>query len=297
MAGAKKKRLGKGLSAMISDTARPLDVAEPHPEGEAAAEEDRILRLDPRDLEPNPMQPRREFDEEALGELCESIKRDGIQEPVIVRRRGAGYELVSGERRVRAAVMADLETVPAVCRDVSDKDMLKLGLIENIQREDLNAVELAMAYQSLIEEFGWTQEQLADEVGKKRATVTNTLRLLHLPEDVQRAVAGGAISMGHARALLALEKPRDQRQACQKIIRDGLSVRQAEKLASPKPPKEPSSPPPKDPNLTALEDELRSKLGTKVALRETGKNRGRIEIEYFNLDDLERLLDLLRNSQ
>jgi ParB family chromosome partitioning protein len=234
------------------------------------------------------------FDEDALEELSESIRRDGMQEPVIVRKSGGEYELVSGERRVRAAVMADIETVPAICRDVSDADMLKLGLIENIQREDLNPIELARAYKQLIEEFDWTQEELADQVGKKRVTVTNTLRLLNLPEVVQARVADGSLAMGHARALLAIESPEKQISACRKIVNQGLSVRQVEKLAS----RETATPKPKsgkDPNLSAVEDELRRKLGTKVALKPSGNTKGKIEIEYFNLDELDRLLELIRS--
>jgi ParB family chromosome partitioning protein len=289
----KKKGLGRGLGALISSNAatdRPDDLAM-QPDEPAGP---RLLLLNPRDLKPNPKQPRMTFDEEALEELSESIKRDGVQEPVIVRTAGDGYELVSGERRVRAAVMADLETIPAVCREVSDADMLKLGLIENIQREDLNPIELARGYRQLIDEFEWTQEELADQVGKKRATVTNTLRLLNLPEVVQSRVADGSIAMGHARALLALESPQAQMAACRKIVSQGLSVRQVEKMAS----REGASPKPavsKDPNITAIEDELRRKLGTKVALRTSDKTRGKIEIEYFNLDELDRLLGLIRS--
>jgi len=211
---------------------------------------------------------------------------------VVVRKVGEKYELVSGERRVRASVMADMKTIPAVVREVSDRDMLRLGLIENIQREDLNPVETAQAYQELIEEFSWTQEQLAGEVGKKRVTVTNTLRLLNLPEVVQEMVADGSLTMGHAKALLTLESAAAQLAGARKIISQGLSVRQAEKLAAEagKPPRKPAE---KDPNIRQLEDSLRQSLGTKVSLKAQAGGRGRIEIEYFNLDELDRLLDRL----
>lgn len=291
---AKKKRgLGRGLDALISKNtgngfAGALDE---HSSDETGA---RLLSLDPRNLKPNPKQPRMHFDEEALEELSESIRRNGLQEPVIVRKVGEDYELVSGERRVRAAVMADLETIPAVCREVSDADMLKLGLIENIQREDLNPIELASGYKQLLEEFGWTQEELARQVGKKRATVTNTLRLLNLPEAVQERVADGSIAMGHARALLAIEAPHKQIAVCRRIVNEGLSVRQVEKIASRKE-SAPKPTAPKDPNITAIEDELRRKLGTKVALKASGDAKGKIEIEYFNLDELDRLLELIRS--
>ena len=291
----KKKGLGKGLGALISGNsgggiAHALD-AESADEGGQ-----RLLFLDPRALKPNPKQPRMHFSEEGLEELSQSIRRDGVQEPVIVRKAGDTYELVSGERRVRASVMADLETIPAVCREVSDADMLKLGLIENIQREDLNPIELAHAYKQLIEEFRWTQEELADQVGKKRVTVTNTLRLLNLPDVVQERVADGSITMGHARALLAVESPQKQIAACRKIVSQGLSVRQVEKMAS----QDGATPTPKaskDPNLTVIEDELRRKLGTKVALKTSGDTKGKIEIEYFDLDELDRLLNLFRSMR
>jgi len=295
----KKKGLGKGLSALIGSGMMAGNGGTLHDitalSGNGAKES--LLYLDPRVIKPNPRQPRKEFDEETLQELADSIRRDGMQEPVIVRRSGGDYELVSGERRVRAAVMADLETISAVCRDVSDRDMLKLGLIENIQREDLNPIDLAHAYHDLIQELKCTQEQLADEVGKKRVTVTNTLRLLNLPADIQAFVVDGALTMGHARALLAIDKPAAQRAAAQKIIREGLSVRQAERLAGQKAEepeaKKPRPPERKDPNIAVLEDDLRRRLGTKVSIRASKKNRGKIEIEFFNLDDLDRILAII----
>ena len=260
-------------------------------------DENRILQLDPHAIHPNPKQPRKAFGEESLQELAESIKRDGVQEPVIVRKTGDAYELVTGERRVRAAIMADLKTIPALCRDVPDSDMLKLGLIENIQREDLNPIELAQAYQSLINEYRYTQEQLADEVGKKRVTVTNTLRLLNLPPDLQAFVIDGSFTMGHARALLALPSADAQRAAARKVITHGLSVRQAEKLAAPHEPKQKKPAPPKDPNVAKIEDELRGVLGSKVTVRTMRGHRGRIEIEYYSLDDLDRILKVMRGKQ
>jgi ParB family chromosome partitioning protein len=280
--------IGGAVDSSFTEPAKPEPVASP--DGSA------LLFLDPTALEPNPMQPRKAFDESALEDLADSIKRDGVQEPVIVRKKGDRYELVSGERRVRASIMAGLEKVPAVCRPVSDRDMLKLGLIENIQREDLNAIETAEAYQKLLDEFSWTQEELASQVGKKRVTVTNTLRLLNLPGEVQAMVADGVITMGHARALLAFDTPEAQSAACRKIVEQGLSVRQTEKLTAPPEPKEKKPEPPKDPNIASLEDDLRRRLGTKVTLRTAAKNRGKIEIEYYNLDDLERILALLQRS-
>ncbi len=299
MADLKKKSLGKGLGALIS-----VDIDRPPATAIAAptvippfSDEDRILHLDPREIHPNPQQPRKAFDEEALQELAESIRREGVQEPVIVRKTSEGYELVSGERRVRASIMADLKTVPAVCRVVSDADMLRLGIIENIQREDLNPIELAQAYQELIKECRYTQEQLADEVGKKRVTVTNILRLLNLPEDVQAYVTDGSLTMGHARALLALPTKEAQRSTARRIIEQGLSVRQAEKLVAPAEPKVKKTTESKDPNIEKLEDELRGVIGSKVVVRNLRGNRGRIEIEYYTLDDLDRILRIMRGGR
>ncbi len=291
MAANKKKGLGKGLGALIS--AKETQNAAPAP-GAPAGE--RLLHIDPQIIEPNPQQPRHIFDEEALAELAASITRDGVQEPVLVRQVDGRYELISGERRVRASIMAGIATVPAVCRDVSDRDMLRLGLIENIQREDLNAMETARAYQLLQQEFEWTQEEVAQEVGKKRATVANFLRLLNLPREVQLRVEEGAISMGHARALLALDSPEKQRALCRKIVEQGLSVRQVEKMTTNGGQAAARPAPAKDPNVAAIEDELRNRFGTRVHLRSNKKNRGKIEIEFFNLDELERLLELLKGA-
>lgn len=290
MADMKKKGLGRGLSSLISVKLDNPPAAEP-------VDGARLLYLDPQSLRPNPKQPRKAFREEALEELSASIKRDGIQEPVIVRKGDDGYELVSGERRVRASIMAGLDKVPAVCREVSDTDMLKLGLIENIQREDLNPIELAHAYQALITEFHWTQEQLADEVGKKRVTITNILRLLNLPTDLQEHVADGNLTMGHARALLALPTSEAQRMAARKVITLGLSVREAERLAAPAEPKPKKPLSAKDPNIVHLEEEFQQIMGTKVTIRNKKKNRGTIEIEYYSLDDFDRILDTVRGRR
>ncbi len=309
MASSKKKGLGKGLGALLGENKLSADgpgaataaaAATPVAPEEVLPDGTRLLYLDPTALEPNPKQPRRVFVEEALEELSASIKQDGVQEPVLVRQVGDKYELISGERRVRASIMADVTRIPAVCREVSDRDMLKLGLIENIQREDLNAMELARGYQDLIDEFGWTQEELSVEVGKKRATITNTLRLLNLPEVVQEQVADGSLTMGHARALLAIESVAGQIAAARKIIKEGLSVRQAEKLAVAS--KEAAGNGSKkrvekDPNIVQVEDDLRRHLGAKVALRQGQNGRGKIEIEYFDADELERLLSVLRGGR
>ncbi len=302
MAKSKKRGLGRGLDALIgaSSAAAPAR-SEPVKEPVAVVDElqagETILELDPRNLQPNPKQPRKFFDDDALEELAESIRKDGIQSPIVVRQRAGTYELVSGERRTRAALMAGLKTVPAICREVSDRDMLRLGLIENIQREDLNYIELAKAYKKLIDELGWTQEELADEVGKKRTTVTNTLRLLNLADDVQDRVADGSIQMGHARALLAFSSRQAQAAACKRIIDEGLSVREIERLASTPKVKPKPAPTAKDPNITSIEDELKRRLGTRVSLHARAGGKGALEIEYTSLDELDRLLTLLRSTR
>jgi ParB family chromosome partitioning protein len=301
----KKKGLGRGLGALLGGggdggAARSTDslnepkaapLALPEPEGV------RLVMLDPTEIKPNPKQPRTHFDEAALEDLCASIKRDGVQEPVIVRERNGGYELVSGERRVRASVMADMTEIPAVVRDIGDDDMLRLGLIENLQREDLNAIETAEAYQQLVEQFGWTQEELAVEVGKKRATVANSLRLLQLSGPVREMLASGELSMGHARALLAVESASKQLALAKRAVRDGLSVREIEKLAASSKGNragEGGGAGRPDPNITTLEDELRRVLGTKVRIKAGPGGKGRIEIDYFTLDEFERILELLK---
>lgn len=301
---AKKTGLGKGLGALLGGAPTGNPLAPPAPAGTPAAAPEalpdgaRLILVDPTELKPNPKQPRTHFDEDALQELSASIQRDGVQEPVLVRpAKGGGYELISGERRVRASIIADVKEIPAVVRDVSDTDMLRLGLIENIQREDLNAIETAEAYQQLVDEFGLTQEQLADEVGKNRATVANILRLLKLEPHVRGLVADGSLSMGHARALLGAASPAQQQALANRAVREGLSVRAVEELvAHAKGDKQGGGgggPKQQDPNLAGLEDRLRRSLGTKVHLKHSPTGKGRIEIEYFSLDEFERILALL----
>lgn len=299
----KKRKLGKGLSALLPERLpnagkkQTTPAPAPAAENSVSSDGDRILMLNPETILSNPNQPRRIFEEEALQELAESIRKDGVQEPIIVRRVKDNYEIVCGERRCRASVMAGLDTIPAVCREVADGDMLKFGLIENIQREDLNAIELALAYRQLMKEYRWTQERLSEEVGKKRATIANTIRLLQLPEVIQEQVADGTLTMGHARAILAVEGVAAQLALARKIVGNGLSVRQAEQLAAAtterKSPKK-KSVTAKPPHIIALEDALRRRLGAKVAVKEQSAGKGRIEIEYFSLDDLERLLTLIK---
>ena len=286
-----RKALGRGLGALIPG-AGAATPAVPSVSGKGLAE------LPVADILANKYQPRKEFDEEALAELAASIQEKGILQPVVVRKAGEKYELIAGERRLRAAKKAGLSTIPAVIKDVSDLESLELALIENIQRRDLNPIEEAQSYQSLVSEFGLTQEDLAKRVGRERSTVANMLRLLRLPDAIQKDLADGTLTMGHARALLALTESAAQMQVRAEIIAKQLSVRAAEALIARWRPiagkkKQTAPEPPKvDIEMKRMTEELKRRLGTKVGFRGTAR-RGRIEVEYGSLEELNRILDLL----
>ncbi|MFA7692070.1 MAG: ParB/RepB/Spo0J family partition protein [Candidatus Hydrogenedentes bacterium] len=306
------KGLGKGLNALmrsreeVLDHVLPTDAdtqanAQALPAAAGAKQHvgERVLLIDPSLIQPNPKQPRRLFHEERLAELADSIGKDGIQEPLIVRQVKNEYQIVCGERRCRAAIMAGLDRVPVICRDIADNDMLKFGLIENIQREDLNPIELAQAYRDLMEQYDWTQEQVAEEVGKKRATVANTLRLLQLPDPIQDLVVDGSITMGHARAVVTIPNETRQLALVRHIVENGLSVRQSEALAAKEvepSPKAAARRTAKEPHIIELENRLRRRLGVKVAFKHQKDNKGKIEIEYFSLEELDRILDIIVNQ-
>jgi ParB family chromosome partitioning protein len=248
-------------------------------------------------IRPNPKQPRQDFDEAGLEALAASLKDDGVLQPIMVRPSAGGrFEIVAGERRWRAAQRAGLLKVPAMVRDVPDDRRLELALIENLQREELNPIEEAQAYRSLLDEFGWTQAELAAKVGRQRTTVANSLRLLGLPKAVQDRVRAGAISMGHARALAGLEDAKLQAEIAGRIEREGLSVRQVESLATRRPatavPAAPAKERRRDPNVVAAEDALQRTLGTRVRIVERAKG-GTIEVTYHGSEELMRLYDLL----
>lgn len=251
------------------------------------------------ELRPNPYQPRLVFDEEKLAELTQSIKEHGIIQPLIVRAAVRGYEIVAGERRWRAAKLAGLTEVPIVMRNFTDLQMNEIALIENLQREDLNPIEVAEAYQSLMEKFHMTQDVLAKKVGQSRSHVANTLRLLNLPLEIRECVSRGTLSMGHARALLGLNDKKTQVQVAEKAIDEDLSVRQVEHLVNRLQnavPRETTKKVVKPhPILKQYEEEFRMRLGTGVKIHQ-GKKRGKIEIEYFSNDDLERILGLLGHN-
>ncbi|MFT5365831.1 MAG: ParB family chromosome partitioning protein [Candidatus Latescibacterota bacterium] len=294
---AKRNALGKGLGALIpganDETNDEINLQET-PSGQM------VIEISLGDIEPNPHQPRTEFDPKAVSELAQSIREKGILQPISVRRFGSGYQLIAGERRLRAAKQAELQVVPALVMDIgTDQEMMELSLIENIQREDLNPVEEAKAYRMLIEECFLTQEEVAERVGKDRSTVANMLRLLALATDVLEALQTGQISTGHARALLGLDDPELQFAICQQIISQGLSVRRVESLVKAykdgtvrNPQKTQSY---KDPNILSLEEDLQRQFGTSVNINRRGQ-KGKIEIEFYSDDDLNRVLDLIRGE-
>jgi len=275
-----KNALGKGLGALI----------------QGAPAEKGVLELELARITPNALQPRKTFKDGPLAELAASIKQSGLIQPVIVRKKtGGGYELIAGERRYRASMMAGLKKIPAVVKDVSPAEVLELALVENIQREDLNPIETADAYGRLIQEFKLTQDEMADRVGKDRSTVANFLRLLGLSDDIKRDLAEGSLTMGHAKAILSIDTDQKRLALRREIITRGLSVREAEsaarRLKAPgrivKKKTEHYS------QVAMLEDELKARFGTKVHIKAAGKG-GRVEIEYYSAAELDRILEMLR---
>jgi ParB family chromosome partitioning protein len=277
----KRKALGKGLSALLPDP-------EPGPAPGEATE----VPVD--QLEPNPHQPRTAMDAERLDELAASIRESGIVQPILVRRKGAGYQIIAGERRWRAAQKAGLERVPVTVRDVADHELLELALVENIQRQELSALEEAQAYQRLQEELGFTQEQVARKVGRDRVTVANTMRLLRSPREIKELLAAGRLDAGHARALLALEHADDQVALGREAARKGLSVREVERrVALQRAPAKPAAR--KDANTRAAEERLRTALGTRVQIARRGKG-GALRIAFTSEAELNRIFEFLLRS-
>ena len=285
-----RRALGRGLGALLSA------------EGAAPATEE--ANEFPIDLiDPSVLQPRVHFDDAKLDELARSIKANGVVQPVLIRPKGDRFELIAGERRWRAAQKAGLTKIPALLRDVSDDKILELALIENIQREDLNPIEEALAYKKLIETLGLTQETVAERVGRDRSYVTNYLRLLRLPEDIQQLVQVGRLSTGHARTLIALEEADSQRRLARRIIEQDLSVRATERLVRNRLEEKPgrksvAQAEPADANVRAAETRLRRQFGTQVRIvRTKGTAGGKIELEFYNASDLDRLYSLLIESR
>lgn len=295
----KKRVLGRGLGALIGESSGAgTSGDEPRgDEGRAEEASSAYFHCPVGDISPGSTQPRKHFEEGPLKELADSIREKGVIEPLLVRRaKEGGYELIAGERRLRAAKLAGLEKVPVVTTDATDEESLELAIIENIQRQDLNAIEEAEAYRSLAD-YGLSQEEVAARVGKERATVANYMRLLKLPPEVKDEIARGNLSMGHARAILSAEGHSNQTSLMKKVLKKGLSVRETEALANGSSSggtrKKKPGPSAQDPALAPIEDELRDIFGTKVSLRES-RGRGKIEFSYYSGVERERLLEIFR---
>lgn len=299
------KRLGKGLDALIPsglgvDTS-PKKTVNTGSKNEDHAESSSETLVKITMVEPNRDQPRKNFDEDALQELADSIKQFGLLQPILVQQRDGYYEIVAGERRWRAAKIAGLKEVPVIIRNLTEQEIVEISLIENIQRENLNPIEEAQAYKKLLTEFNLKQDEVAERVSKSRAAVTNSMRLLKLSDEVQQMVISDMISTGHARALLAIEDASEQYALAQRIFDEKLSVRDIEKLVKSigKPVKEKKEKE-KNESLEAvyqdIQEKLKQRLGTKVAVSGKGDGAGKIEIEFYSHDDLERILDALNRS-
>lgn len=277
------KGLGKGLDAIFK--------------GQEMVNGNQVEKIKVRSIKPNPFQPRKEFSDEALEELATSIKEHGVLQPIIVRKKGVSYEIVVGERRFRASKLALQNEIPAVVRELTDQQMMEYALLENLQREDLNAIEEAEAYQNLMEHLSLTQEQLSQRLGKSRPYIANHIRLLSLPKEIQTYVVEGKISTGPARALLALKNKKIMQQIAEKIIAEGLNVRQLEALVQQmmqsEVSKETKKELKKDLFIEEHEGHLRDYFGTSVQIKK-GKHKGKIEIEFFSDEDLERILEMLK---
>lgn len=294
---SKKKALGRGLSALLSDTPETVHFDEsPEVTGASGGMNEILLS----EIETNPFQPRQHFDQDALKELSESIKVHGIIQPITVRKLAKSqYQLISGERRFQAAKLAGLKSVPAYVRSANDQQMLEMALIENIQRENLNPIEVSLSYQRLISECNLKQEELGERVGKNRSTVTNYLRLLKLPPDIQIALRDNKLSMGHARAIINVENPEVQLYIFKKTLSEDLSVRKVEELARQlvsdkhKPETTAKESTPASREINQLQGRLSSHFGTKVSVKSDGQ-KGDIKIPFLSLQDLNRILDILK---
>ncbi|GIQ70043.1 ParB/RepB/Spo0J family partition protein [Xylanibacillus composti] len=279
------RRLGRGLDALIPS----LNVSE----------EDKVVEIPVKELRPNPYQPRKTFDENSIRELSESIQEHGVIQPIIVRSVLRGYEIIAGERRWRASQVCGKDTIPAVVRKFTDQQVMEIALIENLQREDLNAIEIAIAYQALIDQFSLTQEELSAKVGKSRSHIANFLRLLQLPAEIKEHVSRGTLSMGHARALAGVRDDLQKVKLCRVVVEEGWSVRELEEAiqqldSKPQANRKQKSKK-RDPYIHQIEDSLQEVFQTTVKIKH-GKDKGKIEFLYYSKDDLERLLELLQRT-
>ncbi len=280
-----KRALGRGISALI-------------PARETTERQEKIIYVPTDQVKPNPFQPREDFDSQSLEELTQSIKEKGVIQPVLVRRRGDQYELIAGERRLRATKVLGLKEIPVIVKDVQDRDSLEISLIENIQRQSLNPIEEAHAYQYLMEKFQVTQEKISAVLGKARTTIANTLRLLKLPLEIQEELKKGRISFAHGRALLEIEDANLQRRFVQEVITKGLSVRELESLVKtrrPRIPKRKMASAIRDPYVDVIQEELQHILATRVKISKR-KKRGHIVIEFYSPEDLGRILNLIKGG-
>ncbi|MEQ8531969.1 MAG: ParB/RepB/Spo0J family partition protein [Imperialibacter sp.] len=293
----RRNALGRGLGALLDDNTNTSEKLS----GSGAGTANSIGEIPVAQIEVNPFQPRTEFNKEALAELSESIKVQGIIQPITVRQLSKNqFQLISGERRLQASKLAGLESIPAYIRTADDQQMLEMALIENIQRENLNSIEIALSYQRLISECNLKQEELGDRVGKNRTTVTNYLRLLKLPPDIQIALRDGRLSMGHARAIIGIDNPATQLSIFKKIISEDLSVRKVESLVREYTQKAPESSnlnktanPSLSPEVKNLQNKLSSHFGTRISLKADEKNKGEIRIPFVSTEDLNRILEIL----
>ena len=292
---AKKGGLGRGLDALFEN----VSIEEPEKKSRSKAKEEPseggVLYVDINDIKPNANQPRKNFDEGKLEELADSIKQHGIIQPIVLRKAAKGYEIVAGERRYRASRKAGLKKVPCVVRDLTDEQNMLIAIIENMQREDLNPIEEAEGLNQMIQTYGLTQDQVSKSVGKSRPYISNAIRLLKLPEAIQIMTKDGMLSAGHSRAIAGIEDKELQVKVAEKAVADGMSVRELEKyisnLGSEKE-KKPAKP--KNADLVRVEEELKEALGTKVSISKSPK-KGKIQIEYYSREELERLIELLKN--
>ncbi len=307
----KKRGLGRGLDALIpsaspskenksEDENKASQTAKTTADSKNPDNVEDILEIDIRKIEPNRSQPRKVFDEDAIEELSDSIKQFGVLQPLIVQKKDGYYEIVAGERRWRASKLAGLKKLPVIVRDYDEKERVKISLIENIQREDLNPIEEAKAYEQLRKEYGFKQEEIANSVSKSRTAVTNTMRLLKLDDRVQKMILENLISSGHGRALLILEDKDKQYEIALQILDENLNVRDTEKLVK-KIIKQADNPPTlkeeekKDEMVTYFENKMKEIIGSKVSIKEKKNHKGKIEIEYYSKEELERIIDLIQS--
>ena len=290
METSRRKALGRGLEELFNNEPIAYEKIEEKIMNEVANEE--IVELPLKELRSNPYQPRKNFDEEALKELANSIKEHGVFQPIIAKKSIKGYEIIAGERRVKASILAGKETIPAIIRDFSDQDMMEIALLENLQRENLNALEEAIAYKKLLEELSLTQEELAKRLGKSRSHITNMLGLLTLPEEVKDEISLGKLSMGHARVLSKIEDSEKVKKLANKVITEGLSVRQTEELSHSDNLTRKNIQTRKTSNINNeykdVEEELAEKFGTKIKIK-----NNKLEISFVNKNDLNRILEII----